>query len=54
MLDFLLAYARAIGRLSVRLTVDLDNARAIALYERVGFTVIDTTERYHLMRKQLQ
>jgi perosamine synthetase len=53
-LDFLLAYARAIGRLSVRLTVDLDNARAIALYERVGFTVIDTTERYHLMRKQLQ
>lgn len=54
MLDFLLAYARAIGRLFVRLSVDVDNANAIALYQPIGFTITDTTERYHLMRKELQ
>ena len=52
-LDFLVLYAKADALSFLRLTVDKDNTSAIKLYEKKGFEVSETTEKYHLMRKQI-
>lgn len=46
MLDALIAWARATGVITkINLSVRTDNARAIALYERKGFTIEGTIRR---------
>ncbi|NTW41877.1 MAG: GNAT family N-acetyltransferase [Cellulomonadaceae bacterium] len=47
LLDAVLGYARAVGAAAVLLEVRVDNAAAIALYERAGFTVLRRRRRYY-------
>lgn len=54
LLNFLILYARVSGYSFVRLSVDLDNTPAFSLYKSVGFEVVETTDRYYLMRKNLE
>lgn len=43
-----LAYLHARGARQVQLYVDRSNSRAVALYERAGFTLVDTDRQYAL------
>jgi GNAT superfamily N-acetyltransferase len=52
-MDFLILYAKANANSYLCLTVDLENEGAIQLYQKKGFHTIKTTEKYHLMRKEL-
>ena len=47
LLDALVTRARALGAESVVLEVRVDNAPAIALYERFGFVVLGRRKRYY-------
>jgi perosamine synthetase len=53
-LDFLILYAKSIQLPYLRLSVDKDNSGAFDLYRKKGFAVLDTTEKYDLMWKQLE
>jgi perosamine synthetase len=52
-LDFLILYAKANGNVYTRLTVDLENEAAIQLYKKKEFYTAETTEKYHLMQREL-
>lgn len=52
-LDFILLYAKASQLPFLRLTVDIDNSNAIHLYKKKGFEVVETTQRYYLMKRPI-
>ena len=52
-MEALITKAKELGLQEIRLSVDFENTRAIALYERYGFEVISKKENHYVLKKEM-